>query len=40
MIIQKDEIHVEKYLFEIIRVYKKQKVWYVKCLKNVYRKIC
>ena len=30
-------MHVEKYL----RVYKKQEVWkYVKCVKNVHRKIC
>ena len=35
------EMKVEKYLYENIRVYKKQKVEkYVKCLKNVYRKIC
>ena len=34
------EMHVEKYLRENIRVYKKQKVYkYVKHVKNVYRKM-
>ena len=34
-------MQVEKYLCENIKEYIKSKVWeYVKCVKNVYRKIC